>query len=198
MSTGGQWDHILTAKIDWEVKTSNLTRQARIHVNWQVLFEQASTYAAYHSNSCVDAEVRSFFEQLLQCTSENLCGMRFEYQQSNGTWGPLAPSDVNFGNVVTSIQRRLQDELFNEVRKYTAPVNGQITDQRTASFTLRANYDKLSLNKNELIYITYNPGSSSVNASTTLNVSCLLGGFEQGSVTWNMYDAGCRALLGQP
>ncbi|HYO74402.1 MAG TPA: hypothetical protein VEU33_50840 [Archangium sp.] len=198
MATGGQWDHILTAKIDWEIKTSTLTRQARLNVNWQALFDQASTSAAYHSNSCVDTEVRSFFEQLLQCTSENVCGLRLEYQQSTGAWGPTPPGDANVANVVTSLQRRLQDELFNEVRKYTTPVNGQLIDQRTASFTLRANYDKLALNKNELIYITYNPGPSNVSASTTLNVSCLLGGFEQGSVTWNMNDAGCRALLGQP
>ncbi|MFY0570557.1 hypothetical protein ACN28E_42955 [Archangium lansingense] len=198
MATGGQWDHILTAKIDWEIKTQDINRQARFYVNWQVLFERAGIFAAYHANSCVDTEVRTFFEQLVTCGAENTCGLRLEYQQTNGTWGPLAPSGSNPANMVTSVQRRLQDELFNEVRKYTTPVPGQVLDQRTAAFTLRANYDKLSLNKNELIYVTYNPGVTNVSAATTLNISCLLGGFEQGSVTWNMYDAGCRAMLGQP
>jgi hypothetical protein len=39
--------------------------------------------------------------------------------------------------------------------------------------------------------------SGSVSASTTLNISCLKGGFEDGRVTWNMDDAGCKYLVGQ-
>ncbi|EPX65169.1 hypothetical protein D187_000594 [Cystobacter fuscus DSM 2262] len=198
MATGGQWDHLLTAKIDWEIKTSELSRQARFSVNWQTLLERAGAHAATCFDSCVDAEVRAFFEQLVPCAAENTCGIRIEYPQANGTWGPQAPGEASFANVVSAVQRRLQEELFNEVRKYTPPVNGQVSDERTASFTPRANYDKLTLGKNELVYITYNPGAPSVNAATTLNVACLLGGFEQGRVTWNLNDPGCRALLGQP
>lgn len=198
MATGAQWDNVLSAKIDWEIKTSELTRQARFHVNWSSLFEQASAFAAFHLSSCVDIEVRAFFQRLVQCSAENECGIRIEYLQSNGTWGPTAPNDANFINVVNAVQKRLQDELFNEVRKYTTPVNGQVSNQATSIFTLRANYEKLILEKNEVVYIQYNPGPTDVQAPTMLNVSCLTGGFEMGRVNWNMNDPGCRALIGQP
>ncbi|QRK10236.1 hypothetical protein JQX13_09135 [Archangium violaceum] len=197
MATGAQWDNVLSAKIDWEIKTSELTRQARFHVNWKSLFEQASAFAAFHLSSCVDIEVRAFFQRLVQCSAENECGIRIEYLQSNGTWGPTAPNDANFINVVNAVQKRLQDELFNEVRKYTTPVNGQVSNQTSSIFTLRANYEKLILEKNEVVYIQYNPGPTDFQAPTMLNVSCLTGGFEMGRVNWNMNDPGCRALLGQ-
>ncbi|EPX59898.1 hypothetical protein D187_002642 [Cystobacter fuscus DSM 2262] len=198
MATGAQWDNILSAEINWEIKTSELTRQARFNVNWKSLFEQASAFAAVHLSSCVDIEVRAFFQRLVQCSAENACGIRIEYLQSNGTWGPTAPNDANFINVVNAVQKRLQDELFNEVRKYTTPVNGQVSNQATSIFTLRANYEKLILEKNEVVYIQYNPGPTEMQFPTMLNVSCLTGGFEMGRVNWNMNDPGCRALLGQP
>lgn len=198
MGTGAQWDNVLSAKIDWEIKTSELTRQARYTVNWKSMFEQASAFAAFHLSSCVDIEVNAFFQRLTQCTSENACGIRIEYlNPTTGVWGPVAPNDAGFINVVNAVQRRLQDELFNEVRKYTTPVNGQVSNQATSIFTLRANYEKLILDKNEVVYIQYNPGPSDVKTSTMLNVSCLKGGFEMGRVNWDMTDPGCRALVGQ-
>lgn len=198
MYTGAQWDNVVSAKIDWEIKTSSLTRQARFNVNWQVLFEQASTFTAYHNNSCVDVEIRTFFQNLVQCSKENQCGIRIEYLQSNGTWGPAAPNDANFINVVNAVQKKLQDELFNEVRKYTTPVNGQVSTAWSAAYTMRSNYEKLILDKNEVVYIQYNPGPTDMQVATTLNVSCLMGGFDAGRVSWNMDDPGCRAMLGQP
>ncbi|HEX5746430.1 MAG TPA: hypothetical protein VFZ09_09300 [Archangium sp.] len=196
MTFGGQWDNLITAKVDWEIKTSNLTRQARLHVNWQTLFEQASSYASIHLNSCLDVEVKAFFQRVVQCNKEAECGIRIEYLV-NGVWVPTAPNDANFVNVVNAVERQVKDELFNEVRKYTTPVNGQVSDERSAIFTLRANYEKLMMSKNEVINVTYNPGPTDVTASTTLNISCLMGGFESGRVTWNMADPGCVALLGQ-
>ncbi|WP_044279741.1 hypothetical protein [Myxococcus stipitatus] len=197
MATGAQWDNIMTAQIDWDIKTHNLTRQARFTVNWRSLFEQASTFAAFHLRSCVDIEVRGFFERLVTCSAENTCGIRIEYLNNN-VWGPTAPNDANFINVVNAVQNRLQDELFNEVRRYTTPVNGQVSNQTNSIFTLRANYEKLILERNETIYLQYNPGPTDFQVKTNLNVTCLKDGFEMGRVNWNMEDAGCRALLGQP
>ncbi|RKG92504.1 hypothetical protein [Corallococcus terminator] len=198
MSSGGQWDHVVNAQVEWTVRTSELTRQARFNINWKSMFEQASTFAAFHLSSCVDIEVRGFFERLTQCTAENACGIRIEYLQTNGTWGPRAPNDANFINVVNAVQQRLQTELFNEVRRYTTPVNGQVSNQVNSVFTLRANYEKLILDKNEVVYVQYNPGPTEFNAKTNLNVTCLIGGFESGRTYWDMADAGCRAMLGQP
>ncbi|MCP3164008.1 hypothetical protein [Myxococcus qinghaiensis] len=198
MATGAQWDNIMTAQVDWDIKTHNLTRQARFTVNWRSLFEQASAFAAFHLSSCVDIEVRAFFERLVTCSSENACGIRIEYLGSNGVWGPTAPNDANFINVVNAVQARLQDELFNEVRRYTTPVNGQVSNQTNSIFTMRANYEKLILERNEVTYIQYNPGPTDFTVKTNLNVTCLMDGFEMGRVRWNMDDPGCRALLGQP
>lgn len=198
MATGAQWDSIMTAQVDWDIKTHNITRQARFTVNWRSLFEQASAFAAFHLSSCVDIEVRAFFERLVTCSSENACGIRIEYLGANGVWGPTAPNDSNFINVVNAVQARLQDELFNEVRRYTTPVNGQVSNQTNSIFTMRANYEKLILERNEVTYIQYNPGPTDFQVKTNLNVTCLLDGFEFGRVNWNMNDAGCRALLGQP
>ncbi|NTX04432.1 hypothetical protein HUA74_30045 [Myxococcus sp. CA051A] len=196
MATGAQWDNIMTAQIDWDIKTHNVTRQARFTVNWRSLFEQASAFAAFHLSSCVDIEVRAFFERLVTCSSENACGIRIEYL-NNGVWGPTAPNDSNFINVVNAVQARLQDELFNEVRRYTTPVNGQVSNQTNSIFTMRANYEKLILERNEVTYIQYNPGPTDFTVKTNMNVTCLLDGFELGRVRWNMEDAGCRALIGQ-
>jgi hypothetical protein len=196
MATGAQWDNILTAQLDWDIKTHNLTRQARFTVNWRSLFEQASAFAAFHLSSCVDIEVRAFFERLVTCSSENACGIRIEYLK-DGVWGPTAPHDSNFINVINAVQARLQDELFNEVRRYTTPVNGQVSNQTNSVFTMRANYEKLILERNEVHYIQYNPGPTDFTVKTNLNVTCLLDGFEMGRVRWNMEDPGCKALLGQ-
>jgi hypothetical protein len=197
METGAQWDNILSARIDWEIQTSQLTRQARLHVNWSTLFERVSAFAAVRHFSCVDAEVRALFEQLIQCSQENECGIRIEYLQPDGTWGPQAPNDDNFVNVVNAVQQRLRDELFNEVQQHIPPAPDYSTGSRRSFFTLRANYEKLLLERNEIVPLTWNPGPTDVSASTQLNIYCLLGGFEYGRVSWHMEDQGCRQLLGQ-
>jgi hypothetical protein len=194
MSTGAQWDNVIGATVDWTIGTSALTRQARLNVNWSVLFEQASSFAAYHRNRCVDTEVRTFFQHVSTCNQENACGVRIEYLQ-NGTWTETAPADADFINVVNAVQKTLQDELFNEI--HLAPTLGQVSDRRTANYTLRANYEKLLRDGNEVVYVQWNPGPSTFSARTELNISCLMGGFEDGLVTWNMDDQACRQMVGQ-
>jgi hypothetical protein len=186
MMSGGQWDDVLVAKANWELRTSNLTRQARLTVNWRRLFEQASTFAAFHNYACVDVEIQAFFRRIIDCNNENACGIRVEYMQPNGTWGPVAPHDVNFVNAVNALERQLREELFNEM----APRLGRVSTRVRAYFTLRANYERLILERNEVRYFTYNPGPTDFEADTTLTISCLLGGFEEGRVRWNMDDPG--------
>jgi hypothetical protein len=197
MATGAQWDDILSAQVDWQVRTYNQTRQARFYVNWRSLFEQASTFAAYHNYACIDVEVRGFFQRLIQCQKENECGVRVEFMRPDGTYGPIAPNDPSFVNAVNAFERDLREELFNEVRRYTTPVVGQVSTNTTAAFTLRANYERLILERNEVRYFTYNPGPTDFESTTNLNMTCLRGGFEEGRVNWDMQDPGCRALLGQ-
>lgn len=197
MDTGGQWDNTLSARIDWVIKTSSLTRQARLHVNWRTLFQRATAFASVRAWSCVDSEVRYFFEQLIQCNQENACGIRIEYLQPDNTWGPNAPHDSNFVNAVNAVERRLKDELFNELRQRIPPSPSPSPSAGRSFFTLRANYEKLYLERNEVIYFTWNPGPTDFNVYTDLNITCLKGGFESGRVTWDMENPGCRNLLGQ-
>lgn len=193
MQTGGQWDGILESRVNWVVRTSNLTRQARAHINWHRLFEQASTFTAYHNNSCVDEEVKTFFRRIVDCSAEEECGIRLEYLQPDNTWGPRAPNDANFVNVVNAVDRDIRRELFNEM----APKLGPVSTDWQAVYTMRANYERLILDRNEVRNIVYNPGPTDFEADTTSNISCLLGGYEEGRVTWNLDDPGCAALLGQ-
>lgn len=197
MGAGGQWDNVLTGRIQWDIQTGNLTRQARFHINWQALFERASAYVGVHYGWWVDSDVRAFFQQLVQCSAENECGVRVEYLQPNGTWGPVAPNDANFVNVAQAMQRSIELDLFNRVRVLTSPVFAPVSSRSYAVFTIRANYEKLMMSTNEVRYISWNPGPEDFGASTELNVSCLMGGFELGKVTWNMDDPGCKAMLGQ-
>jgi hypothetical protein len=196
MSAGGQWDNVLSSNVKWTIKTSSLTRQARAHISWHRLFEQASTFAAIHLNSCVDVQVQSFFSKLVDCNAEDECGVRMEYLQPDGTtWGPKAPNDANFVNVINALDTQLRGEIFNEVA--ISPTLGRVSTDNSAIFTLRANYEKVTLDRNEVREVVYNPGPTTAEATTALNIDCLLGGFEDGRVSWDLSRSGCAALLGR-
>lgn len=197
MQTGAQWNDYMTARVDWEITSQRKTRQARFHINWESAFEQASAFAAYHNNSCVDIEVNGFFQKLAQCSQENECGIRVEYMQNNGEWGAKAPDNSAFINATNEIKKSLTSDLFTEVQNKTKSELGRVSQNASSQFTLRANYEKIAFSKNEVIPFTYNEGPASVKASTTLNISCLKGGFEDGRVGWNMEDAGCKSIIGQ-
>lgn len=189
------WGSLLTAKVEWEIKTATLTRQARLTVNWQSLFEQASTFAAYHNNSCVDVEISTFFQRLATCPGgTGPCGVLVEYRKTDGTFTTTPPNDANFLSVVAALETTLRNELFATIR----PVNGPVSTQANAIFTLRANYEKMLTNRNEVYYVNYNQGPAPFTETTDLTINCLWGGFESGPVYWNMDHAGCRAILGQP
>jgi hypothetical protein len=195
MQWAWDWGSLLTARVEWEVKTATLTRQARLTVNWQSLFEQASSFAAYHNNSCVDVEVSTFFQRLATCPGgTGPCGVLVEYRNPDGTFTTAPPHDANFLSVVRALESTLRNELFAAIR----PVNGPVSTQANAIFTLRANYEKMLTNRNEVYYVNYNQGPAPFIEATDLTINCMWGGFESGPVYWNMDNAGCRAILGQP
>jgi hypothetical protein len=197
MESGGQWDQYITGRINWEITSQRKTRQARFHINWESVFEQASAFAAYHNNSCVDIEIKGFFQKLTQCKKEDECGIRVEYLQPDGKWGDKAPDNDAFIKAANEVQKKLQDELFAEVSARSKSQLGRVSEKATSQFTLRANYEKILFSKNEVVPFAFNEGPVSVSAATDLNIACLKGGFEQGRVTWDMEDAGCKALIGK-
>jgi hypothetical protein len=195
MNTASAWDAVLQANVEWEVKTSSLTRQARITVNWNSVFEQASAFAAYHNNACIDIEVSAFFEKISTCQGgTGPGGVLLEYRLPNGTWTTGLPDDAEFVNVVEAVRKSIETEVFSAIRA----VYGPVSNQATAVFTLRANYEKIISNRNEIIYFNYNAGPKPLYVNTNLSIDCMFGGFESGRVFWDMNDAGCRAKLGQP
>lgn len=198
MSVGGQWDNVLTAQVVWNIQASSLTRQARFNIDWDVLFQQASAYAGARHWFLYDVDVKAFFQQFRECTDEKKCGVRPEYRQADGTWTDQAPNDADFVTVSEQLRLQLETELFNRIAAAKTSQLGMVSTRHSAMFTLRANYERIITSGHEVRYIAWNPGVKPVEAATTLNISCLEGGFEQGKVTWSMTDPGCRALLGQP
>jgi len=195
MNTGAAWNDILYSTIQWEVGTQSLTRQARVTVNWQSVFEQASAFAAFHANACIDVEISAFFQRVATCQGgPTPCGVLVEYRQTNGTWSTQAPNNASFISAVNALEQTLRNELFTQIRA----VNGPVSTEARAVFTLRANYEKIITNRNEVIYFTYNEGPKAFGANTTLNLDCMLGGYEAGVVFWDMLQPRCRARVGQP
>ncbi len=197
MMSGGQWSGVVSAKVDWEIKANTQTRQARALINWEQTFEQASAFMAIHNNACVDIEMQAFYQNLASCDNADDCGVKIEYMNEFGQWTDVAPDDPEFINQVTAFQSTVENELFNQVDAYTTSTLGQVSTRATAFYTLRANYEKKNLSRNETRYFTWTPGNQTVHASTDLQISCLTGGFENGRVNYDMNNAGCRALIGQ-
>lgn len=196
MATGGQWDSVLHADVEWKIKTGEPTLQARFHINWQQVFVQASSYCGTHFWILVDRDVKSFFESLVACSKENECGIRVEFLQADGSWGPTAPPNANFANLVQAVYDQLSRELFNKVDAYSFG-GGSVSSSHNAIFTMRSNYEKQILSVNEVRYFTWNPGASEFAVQTKLDIGCLKGGFESGRVSWDMDTAECRAILGR-
>ncbi|WP_044890974.1 hypothetical protein [Myxococcus hansupus] len=193
MLFGDNFDASLSATTEWLISANTLTRQARLTINWQSLFEQASAYTAFHLNSCVEIEISAFFERIATCQGGTTpCGIFIEYRQTNGTWTDRAPSDANFNAIVEALKDSLQEELFTKIQA----VNGPVSTQPAAIFTLRANYEKIVTTRNEVMSIAYNQGPAPFNANTTLNIDCVTGGFGY-PVVYDMNNPACRARVGQ-
>jgi hypothetical protein len=197
MSTGAQWDDLLTARVEWDIKTNTKTRQARAEINWKSTFEQASAFAAIHNNACIDIEMQAFYQKLASCNDPDQCGVSIKYLKDDGTWTNVAPNDPEFITQVKAFRKSIEDELFNQVEAYTTSTLGQVSKKKSAVFTLRANYEKKSLDRHEFRDFEWSPGNRALSVTTDLNISCLKGGFETGRVSWNTEDEGCRALIGQ-
>ncbi|RKG56438.1 hypothetical protein D7X30_22955 [Corallococcus sp. AB011P] len=193
MMFGDQLDASLSATTEWQISANTLTRQARLTINWQSLFEQASAYTAFHLNSCVEVEISAFFERLATCEGGTQpCGVYIEYRQTDGTWSDDAPEDASFIAIVEALRQSLEKELFTKVEA----VNGPVSTEPTAIFTLRANYEKIVTTRNEVMSIAYNQGPVPFNANTTLNIDCVVGGFGY-PVVYDMDKPACRARVGQ-
>lgn len=194
MMEGGAWDDVLGAQMEWTITAQRKTHQARINIYWERLFEQASAFAAIHNNACLDIELGYFFDKIVDCDDERECGLFVTYRQDDGTWTDKAPSNDDFIAVVSEVENELRDELFNEILPKSKL--GDVSRRVNAQYTLRANYEKRILKRNETITVRYNPGKEDVTAETDLGIDCLIGGFGA-RVSWDMESAGCTELLGQ-
>jgi hypothetical protein len=192
MNSGESWDDILSTAVDWELDTRALTKTARITIDWNQTFKQASTYFAIHNNACLDVEVSTFFRSLVRDGK----GVLVEYY--NGTdWTPIGPNDADFLAVVKAVEDTIRKDIVTEFQTYSQSQLGTVNRSPSSSFfTLRANYEKQIVRINETRYVNYNPGAPVANARTTVGVMCLTGGFGL-PVRWNTADAACNALLVQ-
>lgn len=196
MDAGANWDAHIQATTQWELTTQARTQLARINIDWERVFQQASTYTAIHFNSCVEAEIQTFFRRLLD-NQNGQSGITIEYRQPDGTYSDAPTNVAQFDNAVQSLYESIRDELFVELRDYGQSQLGQVnTEPSGAVFTLRANYEKLIFRRKEARYLTWNPGTKISNASTNMTIQCAKGGFGL-PVSWDMDDAACREIVGQ-
>ncbi|WP_419146764.1 hypothetical protein [Pseudoalteromonas 'SMAR'] len=196
MMSGANWDASIQATTDWQLTTHARTQIARINIDWERVFQQASTYTAVHLNSCVEAEIETFFRRLLD-NQNGQTGITIEYKQPDGSYSENPTNIAQFDQAVQSLYESIRDELFVELRDFGQSQLGNVDNEPSgAVFTLRANYEKLVFRRNESRYLTWNPGSKISNASTNMTIQCSKGGFGL-PVTWDMDDPACRDIIGQ-
>ncbi|MDE1462677.1 hypothetical protein [Spartinivicinus poritis] len=198
LMSGGQWDNILTARIDWKIKTDEKYHAVKVKVDWGKLFKQASQFTSQNQNANQEQEVQQFFQQQAQCQDVSQCGAVVQFQQNDGSFGTVAPEDDRYQQAADVLRDKLQNELFNEVAAFQQQQEptptGQQQQQWDPIYTMKSNYDKLIKGKEDYVYY-YTPGVMR-NYNTTLNFSCMKRQ-PMGRVVWNMEDPGCLALIGQ-
>ncbi|WP_145997848.1 hypothetical protein [Vibrio sp. vnigr-6D03] len=176
--------------VDWELETERATRAARITVDWNQTFEQAHTFAAYHNYACVDIEIQAFFKKLVQEGK----GVYVEYYNpETGKYEEKAPNQAAFIKAVEGIQAELQAELFDQIQEYSQSQLGQVDTSTNSMWTLRANYEKQVLKRNETRTINWSPGMSMETVQTEMSVDCVVGGFGT-PVEWST-EVGCHAIV---
>lgn len=189
LAVGANFDESLSAVVDWEIPTTSITRTARFTINYNQVFEKATTFAAIHNWACVDIEVSTFFQRLVREGS-----IKVEYLNANNQWVLNAPNASDFVGAVAALEREIRDEIFTEMRSYAQPNLPNVSRQASAVFTLRANYEKQIFRVNETRVFNYNPGPVIKTARTDMFVGCLTGGFGQAVVAST--SASCKALFG--
>lgn len=189
LASGANFDESLSAVVDWEIPTSSITRTARFTINYNQVFEKATTFAAIHDWACVDIEVSTFFQRLVRDGS-----IKVEYLNANNQWVLNAPNASDFVGAVAALEREIRNEIFSEMTSYAQPNLPNVSRQASAVFTLRANYEKQIFSVNETRVFNYNPGPVIKTARTDMFVGCLTGGF--GVPVTASTAPNCKALFG--
>ncbi|PUA29174.1 MAG: hypothetical protein B0W54_00775 [Cellvibrio sp. 79] len=189
LASGANFDESLSAVVDWEIPTSSITRTARFTINYNQVFEKATTFAAIHNWACVDIEVSTFFQRLVRDGS-----IKVEYLNANNQWVLNAPNASDFVGAVAALEREIRNEIFAEMTSYAQPNLPNVSRQASAVFTLRANYEKQIFSVNETRVFNYNPGPVIKTARTDMFVGCLTGGF--GTPVVASTAPNCKALFG--
>ncbi len=189
LASGANFDESLSAVVDWEIPTSSITRTARFTINYNQVFEKATTFAAIHNWACVDIEVSTFFQRLVRDGS-----IKVEYLNASNQWVLNAPNASDFVGAVAALEREIRNEIFSEMTSYAQPNLPNVSRQASAVFTLRANYEKQIFSVNETRVFNYNPGPVIKTARTDMFVGCLTGGFGLPVVASTAPN--CKALFG--
>ncbi|WP_330959956.1 hypothetical protein [Photobacterium sp. 53610] len=190
LAVGNSLSPYFSLIVDWELETERETRAARITVDWNQTFEQAHTFAAYHNFACVDIEIQTFFKKLVQEGK----GVYVEYYNpETKQYEEQAPNQAAFIKAVEGIQAELQAELFDQIQEYSQSQLGKVDTSTNSMWTLRANYEKQVLKRNETRTINWNPGMSMETVQTEMSVDCVVGGFGT-PVEWST-DVGCHAIV---
>jgi len=195
LEVGAGWDDLIVGTVDWSLTGERLTHKAVLNIHWDRVYEMVSTFFAFHNFACIDVEVQTFFEKLTDCEDGEWCGIKIDWYDSNGRLTTRPSSNADFLNVVTAVQKELQDELMQRLIPDESKL-GRVSTDTSAQWTLRANYEKRVQKINESREVYWNPGAKSLTASTSFSVDCIKGQVGEG-LKWNMDDAGCKDIIGQ-
>ena len=187
---GGNLAQYYQFVIVWDINTTSSTHVARISIDWNQTFEQASTFAATHDFLCNKNDVNTFFKQLVQEGK----GVSVEYHHADGSYHPEATNNTDFIKVVEGIRRELEGEIFQQIRQYNHPRTGMVSTDAHSFFTLRANYEKQITKRHETRHIVWNPAMTMENPQTNMGIDCVQGGFGS-SIKWSNSPE-CQAVVG--
>lgn len=177
LKSGAPWDAYMKTRVKWEGSVLQTPFYAELHVNWKSLIDALWIKAAIHNNACVDVEVDAMMADIVTCNDKEKCGVSVVWYNSDGTktandGRQPPPSMKDFQSRVEMVRSKLQDELFDYIDLPPEPGNPKDSG---AIFSVRANYRKLSVERNEIIPVYYFPDPKLEIATTTMSPSCMKG-----------------------
>lgn len=168
-------------------------RYAEVEVNWKSVLKQLWAKASVHY-AFVHAEFETMVREILECPGQepSACGVKVHWFDENGNEYPpnVIPPGVGLGDLVSSLVTKLEEELAQSL----VPTLGQPGDVDYGRFVFKGNFQKISVERHEIIPVYYFPPDQTIQAATSMGIGCLKGDVDQ-LILWNVNNAACKALL---
>ena len=194
MYDGSSWDDLIVGETEWTISTQAKTHRVEFEIHWTALFEQLDAWAKIHDGRCYDFEVSTFFQDIAHCNDGSRCGIDiYFFKDGKKTKNP--PHNEHLIAAVNAMQKSLENDLFNEIAAFNQSELGRVSRSTDSFFTLKANYEKRTLDRNERRILLYNPGGKDIVESTIMNIECLKADDVGRRVNWDMNSESCKMAI---